>query len=68
MTIDIKINGTVQQVRTGSSVLDFLTSRSIEPSHVVVELNGSVLDRAQYGDAVLEEGDSVEVLRFVGGG
>lgn len=68
MTVDIKINGTVQQIQTGSSVLDFLKSRSIEPSHVVVELNGSILDRVQYGTAVLEKGDSVEVLRFVGGG
>ncbi|MFP4162419.1 MAG: sulfur carrier protein ThiS [Chitinispirillaceae bacterium] len=68
MTVQIKINGTVQQVQTGSSVLDFLASRSIEPSHVVVELNSSILDRSQYGATMLKEGDSVEVLRFVGGG
>lgn len=35
---------------------------------VAVELNGDIVPKAQYSDTIFKDGDSVEVVSFVGGG
>ncbi|MBQ4606606.1 MAG: sulfur carrier protein ThiS, partial [Clostridia bacterium] len=32
------------------------------------ERNGEIIPKAMYGETVLEDGDCVEIVRFVGGG
>jgi thiamine biosynthesis protein ThiS len=34
----------------------------------VVELNGLIIEKARYGQTLLQDRDQVEILRFVGGG
>ncbi|HIJ96282.1 MAG TPA: sulfur carrier protein ThiS [Desulfuromonadales bacterium] len=36
--------------------------------YVTVELNGEILDRAAYETSVVNEGDVIEFLYFMGGG
>ena len=38
------------------------------PEMVSVELNGQILKRAEFEQRILEEGDKVEFLYFMGGG
>lgn len=68
MSIRITLNGVPEDVPPGMTVLGFLQSRSINPSHVVVEVNKSIVNRERFADLTLNENDLVEVLRFVGGG
>lgn len=68
MSIRIVLNGTPQDVTAGMSVLDFLQSRSIDPSHVVVEVNRSIINRDEFANCRFKDNDTVEILRFVGGG
>ena len=35
---------------------------------LAVERNGNIVPRARYGETVLEDGDVLEIVRFVGGG
>ena len=35
---------------------------------VAVELNGDIVPKVQYADMIFKDGDSVEVVSFVGGG
>ncbi|MBR3993717.1 MAG: sulfur carrier protein ThiS, partial [Clostridia bacterium] len=35
---------------------------------VAVELNGDIVPKVQYADTIFKDGDSVEVVSFVGGG
>jgi thiamine biosynthesis protein ThiS len=49
-------------------VLGVLESLGFNPEGTVVERNADILDRASYATTALAEGDTVELVRFVGGG
>ena len=63
----VTINGE-QKDAAGKSVLNFLKEDGYRPENVVVERNLESLERERLGSIILEEGDTVEILRFVGGG
>ncbi len=63
----VTINGK-QEKAAGMSVLAYLQSAGYSPDKVVVERNLEIIPRDQLGVVVFEEGDTVEILRFVGGG
>ena len=52
----------------GATALDLLKQLGTEPERVVVEVNLTILKRAQLPDTLLQEGDQVEIVHFVGGG
>ena len=39
-----------------------------QPDYVTVELNGDILDRAEFDQLTVKDGDRVEFLYFMGGG
>ena len=63
----VVINGEEKDV-AGKTVLQYLAEAGFDTANVVVERNLEILARECLGDVVLQDGDSVEVLRFVGGG
>ncbi len=50
------------------TVQEYLVSLGIDPRRVAVELNLDILPKAQYPTTILKEGDSLEIVQFVGGG
>ena len=64
----ITLNGKDAEVADGLSVLGLLESRGISPDSVVVELNKDIVPATAFGETKLNDGDHLEVLRFVGGG
>lgn len=46
----------------------FLEDEGFVRARVAVELNGSIVPRARYGETLLGDGDVLEVVSFVGGG
>ncbi len=65
--MQVKINGKSEEVPNGT-VLDLLKSKKIEPQMVAVEVNDKVLDRDHLATTILNEGDQVELLFYMGGG
>ncbi len=63
----VKINGEEKNA-VGKTVAEYLTASGYDLKRVAVELNGDILPKAQYDSTVLQDGDSVEVVSFVGGG
>lgn len=63
----IKING-VNIDKAELSFMQYLEENSISPQRIAVELNEEILPKANYADAVLKDGDVVEIVNFVGGG
>ena len=63
----VKINGTDTQA-AGLTLTAYLTSTQYNPARIAVERNGQIVPKAQYGEAVLQDGDTVEIVSFVGGG
>jgi thiamine biosynthesis protein ThiS len=45
-----------------------LGEMDIAPERVAVEVNLKVIKRAEFAEYALQEGDSIEVVYFVGGG
>lgn len=64
----ILLNGEEFSVNEGATVSDILREKEIDPKTVIVEADGVILKPEEFDTTVLNEGSSVEVLRFVGGG
>lgn len=52
----------------GKTVSAYLQETGYELSRVAVERNLSIIPRAQFDSTVLADGDSIEIVSFVGGG
>lgn len=63
----ISVNGKSEETQT-SVLLDLLRVKQIEPQMVAVELNDTLVDRDQLESTVLQDGDRVEFLFYMGGG
>jgi len=64
----ILVNGESRTVSEGASVSQLLETLQVPPARVVVEVNLTILKRAQHPQTLLNEGDQVEIVQFVGGG
>ncbi len=63
----LRINGEEADA-AGQTVAEHLASAGYDAARVVVELNGGIVPKGRYADTVLRDGDSVEVVCFMGGG
>lgn len=63
----VTVNGQAQDA-AGKTLAEFLASAGYETAGIAVERNGDIVPKAQYASTVLEDGDALEVVRFVGGG
>ena len=63
----VKINGIALNA-AGLTVTQHLTESGYDLKRVAVELNGDILPKAQYESTLLQDGDNVEIVSFVGGG
>jgi sulfur carrier protein len=64
----VKINGLIVEVGMVSTVQELVAFRSLPVQQIVIELNGNIVKREQWGETLLTGEDEVEILRFVGGG
>ena len=63
----VKINGEFLE-EEGKTLTEYLESEGYQIQRVAVEKNGEIVPKAEYSSTVLENGDSIEVVSFVGGG
>jgi sulfur carrier protein len=68
MKITIELNGEPYSVEAGTVVVSLLEELKLKPKRVAVEINQTVVPKADYECTALREGDHVEVINFVGGG
>jgi sulfur carrier protein len=66
----LKINGVERRFAEDIplTVAELLERMKIDYATVVAEVNGRIVPRSEFGTAVLKEGSSIELVRFVGGG
>lgn len=67
---DVRVvaNGTGFDLDDGLTVAAFVRLRGLDPRYVLVERNGTPLERDRYEDTALAEGDRLELVRAVAGG
>ncbi len=63
----VKINGELTEA-AGKTVEEYLSAAGYDKKRVAVELNGEILPKCAYADTIFKDGDSAEVVSFVGGG
>lgn len=63
----VKVNGTELDI-AGKTVTEYLATTTYDSGRIAVERNGDIVFKSQYDATVLKDGDSVEIVSFVGGG
>lgn len=63
----VKVNGEEKSV-AGMTLEEYLAETSYDSRRIAVERNGEIVPKGTYGQVILQDGDSVEVVSFVGGG
>lgn len=64
----IQINGESREVSEQSTLSDLVNELSLPPARIAIELNGEVVRRNDWVNALVREGDRLEIVHFVGGG
>ena len=67
-TISIRVNGEHRRLAAGLSLADLARELGLEPSKVAVERNLAVVPRSTLAQVIMEDGDDIEIVHFVGGG
>ncbi len=68
ITISITLNGEPRTVPAGISVAALAALLELNPKKVAVECNLEIVPRSTLGEVMLEDGDHVEIVHFIGGG
>ena len=65
----IKVNDEVQEVSLPLTLTELLQLNNVrQPDMVSVQINGQHVERQDFDAAVINEGDEVDFLFFMGGG
>ena len=65
--MQLQINGQPREFSTPLTISQLLQQLDLAPERVVIELNREILTAEAHGTA-LKDGDTLEVIQFVGGG
>ena len=63
----VKVNGIELDI-AGKTVSEYLATTNYDPKRIAVELNGDIVFKSQYDVTIIDDGDSLEIVSFVGGG
>lgn len=66
--IQILLNGEKRTIPKKIDLDNLLDEFSLPKQRIAIELNNSVIRRIDWPSTVVDEGDKIEVVHFVGGG
>ena len=64
----IRLNGEPYEIAGPVTISALLAQLQIDPRRVAVEHNITVVKKARYDTTMINEGDEIEIVNFVGGG
>ncbi|WP_319938020.1 sulfur carrier protein ThiS [Sphingomonas sp. S2-65] len=67
-TVSISVNGEHKRVTAGLTILKLAEEMGLVPEKIAVERNLEVVPRSTLGEVLVEDGDELEIVHFVGGG
>ena len=68
LPLSVTVNGEPRRAADGATIADLVIALELDPKKVAVERNGEIVPRSMLGEAVLGQGDVLEIVHFVGGG
>jgi len=66
-SMHVTVNGENRQIPAGSNIAALLADLAIT-GRLAVELNGTIVPRSEFEIRTLNAGDTVEIVRAIGGG
>ena len=66
--MNITVNGEPKEAPDNITIFNYVTSLNFDPETVVVEVDGTIVQRDDYQSKQLEDGCILELIRFIGGG
>lgn len=68
MTLCITLNGEPKILPETVSVSTLLALLQTKPTQVAVEINRAIVPKSQHDTVQVQNGDNVEIVKFIGGG
>jgi len=66
--MQVTINGTEQTIDDGLTIAQLLVQLGKNPKFLAVERNFELVPRTKHAECPLAQGDTLEIVTFVGGG
>lgn len=67
-TVSIRVNGEHKRITAGLTLAQLATELGLVPEKLAVERNLEVVPRSTLDQVIVEDGDELEIVHFVGGG
>jgi len=67
-TVSITVNGEHKRVTAGLTIRQLAEELGLVPEKIAVERNLEVVPRSTLGEVIVDDGDELEIVHFVGGG
>ena len=64
----IQLNGNPYEINTETNLNQLLNKLKIQKTKVAIEVNGVIVETNKYPKVILNKGDKVEIVHFIGGG
>ncbi len=63
----VQINGKNEDI-AGKNLRDYLHAANYDTRIIVVEINEKIIEKEQYQNTIIKDGDIIEIITFMGGG
>ncbi|OGX10192.1 MAG: thiamine biosynthesis protein ThiS [Omnitrophica WOR_2 bacterium GWA2_53_43] len=64
----IMINGQKKEIFAAQNLREIVDRFSSNPAALIAEVNGTIVKKAQWDAVSVNDGDTIELVSFVGGG
>ena len=64
----IQLNGNPFEINNGTNLNQLLNKLKIQKNKIAIEVNGEIVEKNKYPNLILNKGDKVEIVHFIGGG
>jgi sulfur carrier protein len=66
--IKINLNGKITEIMENSSIFDLIDNLGYDIKKIAIEKNMDIIFPHQYQSEIINEGDQIEMIHFIGGG
>ena len=64
----IQLNGSPYVINNETNLNQLLNKIRVQKNKVAIEVNGAIVEKNKYPKVILNKGDKVEIVHFIGGG
>ena len=66
--MEITLNGEKFTLETGSNIVTLIAKLDLNVDKLAIERNLEIVPKSKFAMTIIEEGDKLEIVHFIGGG